>query len=535
MHSTIAEPNQLMTSLELALFSTVVSILSALAGIAAAFTVFRKRRQKLDAQARRQAENHLQNARREADAHRQELELEARAKAIEQQSEFEQKSNESHAKLLARSAKLDRREEDIASQELTQRRSQAALEATQQRLAERMQILADNRIELDRVIEAQTEKLTAMSGMDRDEALEHWMNEIESEQENLRGSLLLKHQKEFKQRAQMQAREILLTVIQRQASAVTADATSSTVSVPADDMKGRIIGREGRNIRSFENITGIDVIIDDTPGVVIVSGFDPVRREIARLSLERLIADGRIHPSSIEKTVEQCRNEVEDLILSKGTAAADEVGVEGLDEAVLRQLGCLHFRTSFSQNVLRHSVEVAFIAGMVAELLEMDVSLAKRCGLLHDIGKAADHELEGGHPKIGADLLERHGEKSDVVHAALGHHDDVVIEHPYTMVTAIADSCSASRPGARRESLSRYVKRMQELELIAKRFEGVETAFAVSAGRELRVLVGSQSITDEQAAAICHDIARTMENELTFPGEIKVTVVRESRFVETAK
>jgi ribonuclease Y len=300
-------------------------------------------------------------------------------------------------------------------------------------------------------------------------------------------------------------------------------------------MKGRIIGREGRNIRAFEKATGVDVIIDDTPGVVIVSGFDPVRREIARLALNHLIADGRIHPSKIEEVVEETSKKIDELIMQKGREAADEANVPGLHDKVVRMLGRLHFRTSYSQNVLRHSVEVAFVSGLVAEMLGMDAAVARRCGLLHDIGKAADHELEGGHPKIGADLLQRHNESAEVVHAALGHHDDIVTERPYTMLVAIGDACSASRPGARRESLERYVKRMEELESIATRFEGVRQAFAISAGRELRVIVNSDRTTDEQAATICHDIAKAFETELTYPGEIKVTVLRESRFTETAK
>ena len=328
---------------------------------------------------------------------------------------------------------------------------------------------------------------------------------------------------------------MLLTAIQRFASAHTAESTTSTVDVPTDDMKGRIIGREGRNIRAFEKATGVDVIIDDTPGVVIVSGFDPIRREIARQSLNNLIADGRIHPSKIEEMVEETTKKINEFTLQKGREAADEVNVQGLPEKVLRMLGQLHFRTSYSQNVLRHSIEVAFVSGLVAEMLGMDADLARRCGLLHDIGKAADHELEGGHPKIGADLLRRHNESPEVVHAAFGHHDEIVTEYPYTMLVAIGDACSASRPGARRESLERYVQRMEELESIPCRFYGVRQAFAISAGRELRVIVSSDKTSDERAATICRDIAKAFEAELTYPGEIKVTVVRESRFVETAR
>jgi ribonuclease Y len=307
------------------------------------------------------------------------------------------------------------------------------------------------------------------------------------------------------------------------------------VDIPNDEMKGRIIGREGRNIRAFEKATGVDVIIDDTPGVVIVSGFDPVRREVARQSLDKLIADGRIHPSRIEEVVAETNKEIEKFILKKGEEAAQEVDILGLHDRVLYMLGRLHFRTSYSQNVLRHSVEVAFISGMLAEMVGLDGGVARRSGLLHDIGKAADHELEGGHPKIGADLLKRHGESAEVVHAAFGHHDEIVTEYPITMLVATADACSASRPGARRESLERYIKRMEELEAIANSFPGVVQAFAIQAGRELRVLASAHETDDSSAAKICRDIAKAFEEQLTYPGEIKVTVVRESRFSEIAR
>jgi ribonuclease Y len=307
------------------------------------------------------------------------------------------------------------------------------------------------------------------------------------------------------------------------------------VDIPNDEMKGRIIGREGRNIRAFEKATGVDVIIDDTPGVVIVSGFDPVRREVARRALNKLIADGRIHPARIEEVVAETRGEIENVILKTGTEAVQEADVQGLHEKIVRLLGRLHFRTSYSQNVLRHSIEVAFLAGMIAEEIGLDGRLARRAGLLHDIGKAADHEAEGGHPKIGAELLKRYGEGREVVHAALGHHDDLRLDYPYTVLVAAADACSASRPGARRETLDRYIKRMEELESIANSFPGVEQAYAIQAGRELRVITRAKDTTDESAAKICRDIARAFEERLTYPGEIKVTVLRESRFTETAK
>jgi ribonuclease Y len=277
------------------------------------------------------------------------------------------------------------------------------------------------------------------------------------------------------------------------------------------------------------------LIIDDTPGVVIVSSFDPVRREVARLALGRLIEDGRIHPSRIEEIVKETSEEILELMIRKGNEAVHEVNVPSLHPKVVELLGRLHFRTSYSQNVLRHSIEVAFLAGMMAEMIGLDGTLARRCGLLHDIGKAADHELEGGHPAIGADILKRHGENKEVVHAALGHHDQILVEHPYTVIVATADACSASRPGSRRESLERYIKRMEELESIAMEFQGVQQAFAIQAGRELRVLASARDTDDAKAAKIARDVADAFQERLTYPGEIKVTVIREARFTELAK
>jgi ribonuclease Y len=300
-------------------------------------------------------------------------------------------------------------------------------------------------------------------------------------------------------------------------------------------MKGRIIGREGRNIRAFEKAAGVDILIDDTPGVVLVSCFDPIRRETAQRALSRLITDGRIHPARIEEIVAETQKELQALILKMGKAAVQEAGLFGLNERLVELLGRLHFRTSYSQNVLRHSVEVAFISGAIAAELGLNQKLARRCGLLHDIGKATDHETEGTHAKIGADLLKRYGEQPEVVLAAAGHHDDVRLENPYTMIVMTADACSAARPGARRESLELYVKRMEALEAIAKEFSGVGQAYAIQAGREMRVLLTAEQSTDETAAKICRDIAQALTERVQFPGEIKVTVIRETRFVETAK
>lgn len=517
--------------------STVIlyCLISALGGAGLAFGFFKLSETKRLAALKADADQLLETTRQRAETERSQLLLEAKERAMAVKASGEEELAASRKTQMQREQKLDRRDELLHQQEEALRKQQRGLESSQTRLASQMRGLTEQRGQLEKVLKEQVTVLEQASGMSREEAAHKMMAALEEELEHERGSVLLKHKKQLDQMVNDQGREMLLTAIQRFSSAHTAESTTSTVDVPTDDMKGRIIGREGRNIRAFEKATGVDVIIDDTPGVVIVSGFDPVRREIARQALNALIADGRIHPSKIEEVVEETTKKIDETIMQKGREAADEVNVPGLHEKVIQMLGRLHFRTSYSQNVLRHSVEVAFVSGLVAEMLGMDGDLARRCGLLHDIGKAADHELEGGHPKIGADILRRHKEGPEVVHAAYGHHDEIVTEHPFTMVVAIGDACSASRPGARRESLERYVKRMEELEAIASRFDGVRQAFAISAGRELRVIVNSDKTTDEQAASICHKIAKAFESELTYPGEIKVTVVREARFMETAK
>ncbi|WP_283430675.1 ribonuclease Y [Neorhodopirellula lusitana] len=504
-------------------------------GIAAVLGYIQRQAAKRAARLSQEAEAILDAARREAENRSAQVVLEAREKSLAIKADTEREVVAMREKEQARDRKLDAREDQISASQDSLRKAQRGLESSQNRLAAQMRTLTEQRAELDRLVQENQKSLERLSGMSREEASAKLLDSVHADLEHEIGAAVLKQRRELTNRVDNQAREMLLTAMQRYASAHTADTTTSTVGVPTDDMKGRIIGREGRNIRSFEKATGVDLIIDDTPGVVVVSGFDPVRREIARMSLEKLIADGRIHPSKIEEIVEQTGQEIQQFIIKKGLEAVNEVNVSGLHDRVIEMLGRLHFRTSYSQNVLRHSVEVAFLAGMMAEMIGMDGDIARRCGLLHDIGKAADHELEGGHPKIGADLLRRNKESDEVVHAAKGHHDDITTEHPYTMLVATADACSAGRPGARRESLERYVKRMEELESIANRFDGVQQAYAISAGRELRVIVSSGQISDERAAAICRDIAAAFEKELTYPGEIKVTVVREARFVSTAK
>ena len=337
------------------------------------------------------------------------------------------------------------------------------------------------------------------------------------------------------ERSKEKARRVISMAIQRIASEHVVESTVSVLDLPSDDMKGRIIGREGRNIRAFEQATGVDLIVDDTPGAVILSCFEPVRREIARLALERLVQDGRIHPARIEEVVAATTKEVNELIVEAGKQAAMDADVHGLHPKEIGLLGRLHFRTSYGQSVLKHSLEVAYLASHIAGELGLDAKLAKRCGLLHDIGKAVDHEVEGGHPQIGADLARRYGERDEVVNAIAAHHEDVPATSIYTTIVAAADAISASRPGARRETLEKYIKRLQRLEELATSFEGVENAYAIQAGREIRVIVDSAKVSDSDALRICRNIAHEIEKELSYPGEVKVTLIRETRVVEYAR
>ena len=477
----------------------------------------------------------LDEADRTAESKIKDGEIAAKEMVFKREAEAERSLSKSREKIHQRERALDKRETVLSQQADDLKKQEQFIESSQNRLKIKLEQVTQTEKDLTDVFEQQRKQLHQMTGLSKEEATKRLFKLLEDELDGEVGLRVLNHEKNVQEICEAKSREILMMTTQRFAASHTSDHTTSTVDIPNDDMKGRIIGREGRNIRSFEKETGVDVIIDDTPGVVIVSGFDPVRREIARLSLDKLIADGRIHPSRIEEVVKETQSEIDAVIRTKGTEAAEEVDILGLKKPVIDMLGRLHFRTSYSQNVLRHSVEVAFIAGMLAEMMGLDGQLAKRCGLLHDIGKAADHDLEGGHPKIGADLLKRYGEGPEVVHAALGHHDEILVEHPYTVVVATADACSASRPGARRESLDRYIKRMEELETIAKEFKGVRQAFAVQAGREVRVIASAKDADDNKAAKICRDIAKSFEERLSYPGEVKVVVIRESRFTEMAR
>ncbi len=510
------------------------AISAVIAAILSAFLIkLLDRLRKMDAES--QAKDILERAERDVANRRKEYELELKEMALTQQAAAEKELGKTRKELHERERHLDKREDQQEKQSAELQKQQKMVEGNQRRLAERTEEATRRNAELDKLLDMQRQTLHELSGLGQAEATERVLTLVQGDLDKEIGALIVKHEKKLEETCEAKSREIMITSLQRYAATHTAETTTSTVDIPNDEMKGRIIGREGRNIRAFEKETGVDVIIDDTPGVVIVSAFDTVRREVARLSLAKLISDGRIHPSRIEEVVAETQGEMDKHIQKLGEEAAQEAEVTGLHERIVYLLGRLRFRTSYSQNVLRHSIEVAFMTSMMADELGMNGRLARRCGLLHDIGKAADHEAEGGHPKIGADILKRYGENAEVVHAALGHHDDLRIENPFTVLVAAADACSASRPGARRESLERYVKRMTDLEAIATGFDGVRQAFAISAGREIRVIINAKQTDDDSAAKICRDIARALEEQLTYPGEIKVTVLRESRFIEMAK
>ena len=485
--------------------------------------------------ARDQAAALLADADRRADGIRQQAELSAREEAILRRAEVEREAEDTRRNLRDQERRLDKRADLLDGKLDLIHQKDREFEAIQVKIAAQERDLAGREAEVRQVLAEQREMLHRVAQLGVEEARDLLLRRVEGELSHEFGGLILRHEQSLRETAAQKAREVLATAIQRYAASHTAETTVSTVDIPTDDMKGRIIGREGRNIRAFEKATGVDVIVDDTPGIVIVSAFDNIRREVAKIALEKLILDGRIHPTRIDEVVAETQVEMERHIQQLGRVAAQEANVPGLHDKLLDYLGRLKFRTSYSQNVLRHSIEVAYLTGLIAEEIGLDGALGRRCGLLHDIGKAADHEMEGGHPAIGGDLTRRYGEPREVVHAALGHHDDLRVETPYTVLVAAADAISASRPGARRESLDKYVRRLEDLEALAYGFPGVEQAYAIQAGREIRVIADSHRLDDEAAAKLCREIAQAVQQQLTYPGEVKVTVLRETRATEFAR
>jgi ribonuclease Y len=511
---------------------TLAALLGILLGFGAARVLDRFRLSKVQA---RVAEITKQ-AEENANTIRQRAELDAKDELFKKREEFNREMEQARHELREQERRLDKREDGLEQKHREVAKKEKTLENGQRKVSERKAELEKRHEELDALLQKQAQALHEISHLNREQAEHMLLERLEKQLSAEVAGRIQKHEEMLKATCEEKARAILATAIHRYAAEHTADTTVSTVDIPSDDMKGRIIGREGRNIRTFEKATGVDVIVDDTPGVVIVSAFDNIRRETARLALTKLIQDGRIHPSRIEEVVKETQAEMEKHIAELGKTAVQEADVGVLHEKLMHLLGRLKFRTSYSQNVLNHSLEVAHLCGMMASELGLDARLARRCGLLHDVGKAADHEMEGGHPKIGAELARRYGETSkEVLHAIVGHHDDVTVDHVYTVLVAAADAISAARPGARRETLEKYVKRLEELEALASGFPGVEHAYAIQAGREVRVIADAGRTSDAEAVKVCHDIARAIEEQLNYPGEIKVTVVRETRAVEFAR
>ncbi len=478
----------------------------------------------------------LEQARQDADRIRKDAELRSKEEAYRLREELNRELEAARTELREQERRAEKREDAAVEKARELAKKERHVEHLQKKLADRREALERKSKELDALIEQETKKLHEITGLTREQAEKMLLDRLERELAAEVAARIQRSADQLRAESEARAREVLATAIQRYAAQHTTDTTVSTVDIPDDNMKGRIIGREGRNIRTFEKCTGVDVIVDDTPGVVVVSAFDNIRRETARLALAKLIQDGRIHPTRIEEVVAETQKEMDAHILEIGKQAVLDADVPMPHEKIVQLLGRLKFRTSYSQNVLQHSLEVAHLCGMMAAELGLNPQLARRCGLLHDVGKAADHEMEGGHPKVGAELAKRYGETSkEVLHAIAGHHDDVTVDNIYTVLVAAADAISASRPGARRETLEKYVKRMEELEAVACGFPEVETAFAIQAGRELRVIANAVKTTDADALRVCRDIARAIEQQLDYPGEIKVTVIRETRALEVAK
>lgn len=477
----------------------------------------------------------IEGAKREAENIIKSAQIDAAAEVIKKKEKFADEANQIRGELRETELRLTKRTDTVDRQIEQVQQQEKALKEQNAELDRRTNNITNKEKQLSTLFAQQKNQLLKITAMNVDEAKELLLKRLEEECDHEMSALIQRKTEEANETVDEKSRQIISTAVQRYAAEHTCEVSVSTVEIPSDDMKGRIIGREGRNIRAFEKATGVDVIVDDTPGMIIVSGFNPIRREVARLSMERLIQDGRIHPSRIEELVAQTKKDVNHKVLQIGKDCAVEANIRGLSNRVLSLLGALNYRTSYGQNVLRHSIEVAFLSQIMADELGLDGSIARRAGLLHDIGKAIDHEIEGGHAVIGANFLKRFNESPMVLNAVEAHHGDVPANNVYSPLIAAADAISASRPGARRETLERYIKRLEKLEEVASGFDGVENAYAIQAGREIRVIVDAEKVDDEAAMKIARDIANKVENEMTYPGEIQVTLLREVRCVEYAK
>lgn len=513
-------------------------IISAILGIVAGFAISFFLKSKLTLQKIKDAEQEsiriIEEASRKSDAIIKEAQIEAKDKLFKMKSAFDTETRETRAELKKQEKRLIQKEENIDRKNEQFERREREITQKEKNVSKREEELEQSESTYQNLISEQKLQLEKISGMTADQAKELLIRAMENEARYEAAKLIKRIENEAKEDASKKAKNIIATAIQRYSGDFVAERTVSVVQLPNDEMKGRIIGREGRNIRALEAATGIDLIIDDTPEAVILSGFNPVRREIARLSIMRLISDGRIHPARIEDVVKKVGNEIDVAIKEAGEQAAFDLGVHGIHPEIIKYLGRLKFRTSYAQNVLQHSIEVGFLCGIMAAELKLNQKLARRMGLLHDIGKAADHEIEGPHALIGSKLAKKFGEAPKVIHAIAAHHEDIPPSSVYAYLVQSADSLSGARPGARKELLENYIKRLEELESIANSFKGVVNSYAIQAGREIRVMVESDIISDEESILVCKDIAKKIEESLTFPGQIKVMVIRETRAVEYA-